>query len=194
MRPINSSGQVVGTGIGGNYHGWIWDSTHGTRDLNELLDPLTGSGWIITHALSISDNGKILAYGTDGFSYYYLRLIPGPSSACTPDLSTQFAVTRGGFRYDHSLNSFVQSVTLTNNTGAPVTGVYLVLDNLTNATLSNSSGTTSCNHTPAVSPFVIATVGTVPPGGQVTVGLQFQDPSMHAISYATRVLGGTGTP
>jgi len=191
-RHINSQNQVVGTAWKNNtWRGWIWDSTHGTRDLNDILVP--GSNWTVTDALSIRDDGTILAYGTDGSNPGY-ALLTTQSETCTPDVSRQFTVTRGGFRYNWSLGAFVESVTLKNNGVAAVTGVDLVLDSLpSSVTLSNGTGITACNSIPTVSPYVSA--GTIPAGGQVTLSLQFSDQYNTAISYTTRVLGGgTGMP
>jgi len=190
-RHINSQNQVVGTAWKNNtWRGWIWDSTHGTRDLNDILVP--GSNWTVTDALSIRDDGTILAYGTDGSNPGYALLMT-QSETCTPDVSRQFTVTRGGFRYNWSLGAFVESVTLKNN-GAAVTGADLVLDSIpSSVTLSNGTGVTACNSVPTVSPYVSA--GPIPAGGQVTLSLQFSDPYNTAITYTTRVLGGgTGLP
>ncbi|HEY1756770.1 MAG TPA: hypothetical protein VGG72_15450 [Bryobacteraceae bacterium] len=57
LGSLNGSGVVVGSSDAG---GWIWDATNGTRLLNSMVP----SGWNITSAISISQNGLILAEGT----------------------------------------------------------------------------------------------------------------------------------
>lgn len=62
---INNLGQVVGNRN-------LWEDINGNnlcdpgevRDLNTLLDPVTGAGWVITLAASINDNGQIAGLGT----------------------------------------------------------------------------------------------------------------------------------
>ena len=64
VRPrLNNLSQVVG--VGGN-GGWIWDASHGTR----LLQDLVPSGWTILSADGINDNGQIVARASNsqGFS------------------------------------------------------------------------------------------------------------------------------
>lgn len=160
---------------------------------------LVGNG--PTYGIAV-DNGAN-AYITGSATWFpaanlnssYLDPFIAKINGCTgaADLSSQFTVTRGGFRFDHTLNRFVQLVTLTNN-GSAVTGLYLALDNLpAGVTLANGSGITTCN-SPLGDAFITATAGTVQPSGRVAVTLQFLNPSMGAISYATRVLGGAGAP
>jgi hypothetical protein len=36
------------------------------------------------------------------------------ASTCAPNISSQITIARGGFRFNHATNSFVQKVTLTN--------------------------------------------------------------------------------
>jgi hypothetical protein len=68
---LNNAGDVVGMSNAG---GWIWDATDGTLLLNPLL---VTSGWNITDAISISNNGLILALGTfDGGTTQWVELTP----------------------------------------------------------------------------------------------------------------------
>jgi len=59
---INNRGQVVGTYEGslGN-RAFLWSQRGGFVDLNSLLP--TGSGLVLTMAISINDQGQILAIG-----------------------------------------------------------------------------------------------------------------------------------
>lgn len=68
---LNNAGDVVGFSNAG---GWIWDAADGTLLLNPLL---VTSGWNITDAISISNNGLILALGTyEGGSSQWVELTP----------------------------------------------------------------------------------------------------------------------
>jgi len=63
---INDTDEVVGTSnvAGGAFHAFIWDSSNGRRDLNDLIDP--ASGWTLTRAKDINDDGRITGWGTNG--------------------------------------------------------------------------------------------------------------------------------
>jgi hypothetical protein len=69
---LNNAGDVVGDSNAG---GWIWDAADGTLLLNPLL---VTSGWNIVDAISISNNGLILALGTyeGGSSEQWVELTP----------------------------------------------------------------------------------------------------------------------
>jgi hypothetical protein len=67
-RCLNDSGSMVGLSDAG---AWIWDPNNGTR----LLTNLVPSGWNISTAISISDNGAILAIASNndvGFQFVVL--------------------------------------------------------------------------------------------------------------------------
>jgi probable HAF family extracellular repeat protein len=71
---INESNQVVGTSWlvtqltslyePEKYHAFIWDELNGMVDLNTYLP--AGSGWILTTATAINDNGDIVGSGLMG--------------------------------------------------------------------------------------------------------------------------------
>jgi parallel beta-helix repeat protein len=114
---------------------------------------------------------------------------------CVPDVSAKTNVTRGGTRYSAGQKLFLQSDTLTNTgTTALAAPIYVAIDNLSsNATLANAAGTLACD-LPA-SPYVLAlSTGTLAPGASLPVQLQFNDPSLAAFTYTTRVLAGAGRP
>jgi hypothetical protein len=74
---LNDAGVVVG---GSDAGGWIWSSARGTQ----LLNGMVPSGWNITDALSISQNGIILAQGSfNGGTVQYVELVPA-APATTP--------------------------------------------------------------------------------------------------------------
>ncbi|MGB0716796.1 MAG: hypothetical protein ACPGXK_13015, partial [Phycisphaerae bacterium] len=63
---INDSNVVVGTSnvTGGNFRAFVYDSTNNMRNLNDLID--SGSGWTLTRATAINNNGFITGFGTNG--------------------------------------------------------------------------------------------------------------------------------
>jgi len=87
-QSINDFGVVVGYSDLG---GWIWDANNGTRLLNSLVP----DGWNVTSAISISNNGLVLAQATyqDGASQY-VELIPTGISP-TPAPSTLVLLLMG---------------------------------------------------------------------------------------------------
>jgi probable HAF family extracellular repeat protein len=62
---INNAGQVVGRYAtpSGAVHAALWQNGVMT-DLNDLLPP--GSGWTLTEATAINDQGQIVGYGSHG--------------------------------------------------------------------------------------------------------------------------------
>jgi uncharacterized repeat protein (TIGR02543 family) len=100
-------------------------------------------------------------------------------------------IVRGGFVLNMSTGRYAQTVTLTNNSGATITGpISLVLDSLSsNATLFNATGTTSLLAPPAGSPYINANIN-LAAGQSVPIALQFTDPTKTAITYTTRVVAG----
>jgi len=61
---INVAGVMVGvmwddTGL---EHAFVFDTTNGVRDLNELIDP--ASGWVLQFARDINESGQIVGSGT----------------------------------------------------------------------------------------------------------------------------------
>ena len=65
-RALNNNGMVVGSyGPGPEaQRAFIWDATHGMRDLNTLIP--AGSGWTLEVASSINDSGEIVGWGDHG--------------------------------------------------------------------------------------------------------------------------------
>jgi probable HAF family extracellular repeat protein len=75
-QDINDAGQAVGGGYG---YAFIWDRVNGMRNLNDLIDPL--SGWYTDNALAINGKGEIAAQGSKGIVYpHALLLTPVPES------------------------------------------------------------------------------------------------------------------
>jgi probable HAF family extracellular repeat protein len=65
-RAMNNNGIVVGSyGPGPEAQSaFVWDQTHGMRDLNALIP--AGSGWKLEVASSVNDRGEIVGWGDHG--------------------------------------------------------------------------------------------------------------------------------
>jgi List-Bact-rpt repeat protein len=109
------------------------------------------------------------------------------SCNCVVDISSFFRVTPGPIVLNPVTRQYAETVTVTNATAAAITSaISLVLDNLTNATLVNATGTTSFG-SPSISPYITMNVSLVA-GQTATFSLRFSDPTNGAITYTTRVL------
>jgi probable HAF family extracellular repeat protein len=105
---INNYNQVVGTSWLATvytslndptqHHAFLWDETNGMSDLNDALP--AGSGWTLTAATAINDNGDIVGIGLlDGQVHGFLLSTSASSSApvSAPTLtSTQTTTTGNG--------------------------------------------------------------------------------------------------
>jgi len=107
------------------------------------------------------------------------------SCDCVTDVTSSVSITAGPIVLNPVTRRFVQTVTVTNNSGSGFPSISLVLDNLANATLVNATGTTAFN-SPSVSPYISS--GALAAGQAVLLSLQFSDPTNGAITYTTRVL------
>src|SRR5580700_2869848 len=187
---INNSGMVVGfTEVGG----WIWDAINGSVPLNNLVP----AGWYVYNAISISNNGHILALATfEGGPYQYVDLCPTGVPAAptlsypenglaavptTTTLTWQTAI--GATSYDVYFGTspslaFVKNVTTSSYTPAtlaPGTTYYwqVVARNSVGTTGSAISTFTTlsagCSFSASPSPVSITSVGGVQSVG-VTAG------------------------
>ncbi len=64
---INDSGVVVGTAVTSTsaQDAFIWDSANGMRDMNTVFASLVPSGWTLSEATGIDNNGDIVGYMTN---------------------------------------------------------------------------------------------------------------------------------
>jgi len=80
---VNNAGQVIGVYYDGKYdHPYLWDSVNGMRNINGLLDPVSGAGWTIGAVNDINNLGQIVGQGQhNGNSRAFLLTpIPEPDS------------------------------------------------------------------------------------------------------------------
>ncbi len=136
---------------------------------------------------SLNDAGQFTA--GDGGAFYLLT----PTGACAADVTSQLAITRGGFRYNHGTGHFTQAITVTNTGGSSIAGpISIALDNVpSNATLFGISGATLCA-TPQGSPYMNLAAATLDPGVPIAVTIEFIDTAQTGIAYNIRVLAGPG--
>lgn len=158
-------------------------------------------GWTLprtlgTHSTTVSCTNTSGLTTTATFTYTVAEP-PPPPPPCASDLSGILSVTKGPIRYVWVRQRFEQAVTLTNTTNAAIPApldVALALDGLgTHVTMVNASGVTACA-APAGSPYIV--VPTQPgrqwgPSERVTLTLAFTTTQNLAITFTTRVLGGT---
>lgn len=176
-------------------HGGRWDHvTPPARDIwgpGErvpciVISPFARKGFVNSTQL---DTSSILATIEQ-------RFVPGqhtnPLTANATTLTNVFTaldIERGGYTVNRRTNKVTQTVTVTNLGSTTVTGpVQLVLDNLTNTTLTNAAGTTASN-LPA-SPYLTVSTGDMAAGTIATVTLQFALPSNGGVTYSARTVTG----
>lgn len=87
---------------------------------------------------------------------------------------------------DRRTGRVVQQLTVTNNTGADITGpIAVVLTGLSgNTAVTNASGVVNGD------PLVSVQSGTLAAGASATVAVQFTRPASGAITYGTQVVTG----
>ncbi len=192
---VSWSGTDVGAGIqdytiyvadnGGPFAAWL-NSTIQTSAVYSGVAGHTYSFYSTAHDLvGNAEKLKTAAQATT-------TLMALPS--CSANYTSQMLVTQGGFRYNNATKQFAQSVTLMNVGSAAVTGpISLVFDKLSsNASVVGNAGVTTCA-APANSSYINANLGSsgaIASGQSISVNLLFNDPSLAAITYVPRVLGG----
>ncbi|MDR3455810.1 MAG: alkaline phosphatase family protein [Verrucomicrobiae bacterium] len=198
-----------------------WDETEGgddtARTLQEVvISPLAkgnayASPVLLSHSSDIKTveeifglpliNNPIPVTETNNYSgYNNVATVNDLSDLFVPGVipaPANLSVTSFGF-FSSPHNDYVtQDVRITNNGSTPVTApLFLVLDNLANATLANADGTTAVL-APLGSPYVCVSLGEdgiLRPNESKTVKLQFLDPSNASISYTARLLPVTPAP
>jgi hypothetical protein len=143
--------------------------------------------------------------GADSFTYTVKNKAGLTSAAAkvsitvaTPatDVTSKMKIVLGKATQNTTTKHYSQTVTITNNTSAAITGpLALVLDNLVAAATLNNKGGVTQLVAPLSSPYIVLNLGTATTlavGKSVTVTLDFLDPSNAAITYKSRVLSGAG--
>jgi hypothetical protein len=158
--------------------------------LNSASDNL---GLGVRWAVPTAAQGKVYA-GTG------LDAVHGTSAAyglqnpvCATDVSQQITVTRGGWQFNRSTNSYGETLTLSNTGNTTVGPVSVVYDDVSSgATVTSSTGTTTCGN--LTGSFYQTPAGTaIPaPGQKVQVFMVATNPSAATIQFSTRVLAGSG--
>ncbi len=165
------------------------------------VEPLTMTHLPVT-AMGIERDGfrgNLLAVnvsmGTEvaGWAGIYLTTVPDEiAPSCATDVTTQFSITRGGYRYIPATRRFQQTVTITRTASGSLAGPFaFALESLSsNATLYGASGTTTC--IAPGSPYVIVDPGpTWSTGKSITIILEFINPTKSGITYTPALLAGT---
>jgi lysophospholipase L1-like esterase len=125
--------------------------------------------------------GKMLAvYGVK---------ISGTATSAAPayvDRTSSFSLLRSGLTWNRITNKYTASITLTNTSGATLTGPFqLVFNNLSaGVVLDNATGYRDG------AAYITATAGTLAPGASLAVPLTFSNPNKVAIDYTNSIFTG----
>ncbi len=92
---LNDIGQVVGTS---GPSAFLWSSGSGMLNLNNLLDPASGNGWTLQHAVGINNLGQIVGTGLlNGVSESFLltpMAVPEPTTITLAAMAFVVLLTR----------------------------------------------------------------------------------------------------
>ncbi len=176
-------------------HGGRWDHvTPPARDIwgpgervpAIVISPYARKGFVNSTQL---DTSSILATIEQRFvPGQHTNALTGAATTLS-NVFTSLDIERSGYTINRHGSKVMQTVTVTNLGSTTITGpVQLVLDNLTNTTLLNATGTTA-NNLPD-SPYITVSTGDLAAGAAVTVTLQFALPSSGGISYSARTVTG----
>ena len=128
--------------------------------------------------------GKMLAvYGVKVAG----SVVSQTATAAPVDKTSSFTALRSGLTWNRITNKYSGSITLTNASGAAMSGPFQVsLENLPEGvTLDNASGIRNS------APYITLAANSIGPGASVTVPLVFANPNRVAIGYKHAVLIGT---
>ncbi|NHZ78568.1 ExeM/NucH family extracellular endonuclease [Massilia sp. CCM 8695] len=103
------------------------------------------------------------------------------------DVTTAFREQRSGLSVDRLANKFSATITLTNTSGAAITGpVHLVLSGLTEGViLENKSGVVGNE------PYVSVNNATIQAGEKITLRVVFSNPARRGIGFVSKILSGS---
>jgi pectate lyase len=122
-----------------------------------------------THNLALAGAGKV------------------PIDPALVDATSSFSVLRSGLAWNRITNKYSASITLTNTSGAALTGPFqLVLNNLTaGVTLDNATGMRDG------APYVTVAGTSIAAGASLTVPLTYSNPGKLAIAYTNSIYIGS---
>jgi hypothetical protein len=144
-----------------------------------------GKATFQTSTLSTGSQLITAVYGGDGnFTTSTSKVL---SQTVQPaNVTSDLSVKLGGFAYNRTTRKFTQTVTITNISGAAITGpIELVLLNLENATLVNETSVTQ-----ASAYITVVSSGSLGIGQSVTIALVFADPTLATITDTPEFLAG----
>ncbi|MBA4107718.1 MAG: hypothetical protein C0485_18450 [Pirellula sp.] len=81
---VNNAGQVIGYYTYNQDYSrpFVWDAVNGAADLNTVLDPVTGAGWLLLYAYDLNNSGQIVGQGFHNGEVraFVLTPIPEPTA------------------------------------------------------------------------------------------------------------------
>ncbi len=163
--------------------------------LHSFNSSIRTDGWY-PYGVALDSQGNL--YGTtlyggayaNGNNFGYGTVFELANNITTPTVS----FTYHGFVHRPGSHTISQQITITNTSGAALTGPFnLVVSGLpSNITLIHATGATAFNY--PGSPYITLGSSSLAPGASITVILSFNDPSLRYISYTPTFLVGNGTP
>lgn len=163
--------RVIGTG----------DSLNGKQVYkfgNPQAGALSGGNFVFT--VQFTDNSYAVYTATQG---------------CASEVTPSVQITRSAFRLNKATGRYLQTVTLKNTSGAPISSpISLVLSGLSgNAQLTNKTGNTTCA-APVNAAYKSVTVSgnALAAGASVTEQLEFSNSGGSAILYTPKVSANSG--
>ena len=162
-----------------------------------------------TNLLTVNAQGTVqaIAFGTalvtvqnSGLTAYAVYDIENPAAPLAPqNLTTGLQISQSGFRLNRNTGFYTQTVTITNNHSIPMVGpLYFVINGLpAGVNLANNGGGLTQKIGPVGSPYLRLSLAdglTLQPGAQVSLLLQFLDPTRVNPHYTPMVFRTLGTP
>jgi hypothetical protein len=175
-----------GTGQGETYLGFVNETINSTGQGSFTFAPSS----LVAPGLNITATATDAKGNTSEFSTASTVATGSVGKKVLTNVTNDLSVKFGGFVFNRKTAQFTQSVTITNSSGAAITGpIEMVLANLKNATLVNQSGVYSGS-----SYITILSSGSLGVGQSLTFSLVFADPTLQSISDTAEFLAGPIPP